>query len=283
MSTYDAIIVDEGQDFELDWIPLLEQVLNSNGEFLLAADSTQNVYGVSQDMSMKGLGSKFSGNWVRLKESYRLPPPLIPFVQDFGNKYLERTTADLPTIQRQHLLPAELMHTKLRWIQVDKENILSAVMHEFDYIIKEYVDKSSASDITILVDNRCMGIKIVELLNTHNIKCLDTFDDNKIFERKKKMFFFKGDARVKVTTVHCFKGWESKSIILCITENLSYKSNAVTYTGLTRIKWSDSGCILSVICSTEGLREYGKKWPNFLCNENIRDYYFTNSSLSNFQ
>ena len=43
---FDAVLIDEGQDFTLDWWNLLrEHVVRPDGEMLLVADPTQDVYG----------------------------------------------------------------------------------------------------------------------------------------------------------------------------------------------------------------------------------------------
>lgn len=41
---YDAVFVDEGQDFKENWWPILKGLLNENGHFFIFADNNQNVY-----------------------------------------------------------------------------------------------------------------------------------------------------------------------------------------------------------------------------------------------
>ena len=41
---YDAILVDEGQDYTLKWWNSLQKALKPGGEMLLVADKTQNLY-----------------------------------------------------------------------------------------------------------------------------------------------------------------------------------------------------------------------------------------------
>jgi len=50
-SRYDAIIVDEGQDFDPSWWPILEQCLKnpSRGLFYIFYDNNQGIYGKRQD------------------------------------------------------------------------------------------------------------------------------------------------------------------------------------------------------------------------------------------
>ena len=44
VQAFDAILVDEGQDFSLDWWNLLREVLRPGGEMLLVADESQDIY-----------------------------------------------------------------------------------------------------------------------------------------------------------------------------------------------------------------------------------------------
>lgn len=43
---YDAIVVDEGQDFRPQWFKCLEQMVKPQGEFYVFADSSQNIFNV---------------------------------------------------------------------------------------------------------------------------------------------------------------------------------------------------------------------------------------------
>lgn len=59
---YEAILVDEGQDFLPNWWAVLRKVCRPGGEMLLVADETQDIYGTAQswtDDAMRGAG--FSG------------------------------------------------------------------------------------------------------------------------------------------------------------------------------------------------------------------------------
>ena len=60
---------------------------------------------------------------------------------------------------------------------------------------------------------------VVELLREQQIKVIHTFgsgsDKTDITQesRRKKLAAYNADVRVKVTTVHCFEGWESKALV----------------------------------------------------------------------
>jgi hypothetical protein len=67
---YDAILVDEGQDYRLSWWNALRSVAKPDAELLLVADATQDVYGTASawtDDAMRGAG--FTGRWAELETS----------------------------------------------------------------------------------------------------------------------------------------------------------------------------------------------------------------------
>ena len=90
LQIYDAIFVDEGQDYSPVWWQTLRKALVTQGEeMLLVADKTQNIYGTAAawtEEAMRGAG--FSGPWRELKTSYRLPSKIIPILQSSLTSFL---------------------------------------------------------------------------------------------------------------------------------------------------------------------------------------------------
>ena len=74
------------------------------------------------------------------------------------------------------------------------------------------------------------------------------------------MSFWKGVPKVKATTIHSFKGWEARLLIVNINKARSLRDYAIIYTALTRIKKHKLGSFLTVICSDENLSDYGSTW-----------------------
>ena len=203
---------------------------------------------------MKGAG--FSGPWAELKESYRLPPLALQYARDFAERYLPKDTRDLPISSQGEL---DLFPCKLRWVQTSAENSKDVCLEEISSLAKHTGkdEQFSIPDTTFLVPSKTLGIEVVDLLEKKGFNVIHTFGKN---SRKKKMAFYMGDARIKVTTLHSFKGWESRALII-YTGKLT--SLALIYTGLTRIKRNTKGSFLTVISSSPQLKEYGETWPNF--------------------
>ena len=88
--------------------------------------------------------------------------------------------------------------------------------------------------------------------------------ENRRESRRKKMAFYMGNARIKGTTLHSFKGWESRALIIFIGQSLDKKSSALIYTGLTRLKRHEDGSYLTIVSCADELMPYGKTWPKYV-------------------
>lgn len=263
---WDAILVDEAQDFQAAWWTALRSALprGGGGEALMAADRQQNIYGVEAwtEALMKGAG--FGGRWNTLDHSFRLSPAICRLATAYVEQFLPRSEDHRP-IPREGELEFK---TILKWNQLDGASPADACVQALLQILEASIDDPvSVADLVCIVDKESIGREIVTQLRARKIRVLDTFggaDDKREREeesRRKKQRFYKGDARVKVTTVQSFKGWESKALVVQISDASSEKSLSLAYTAITRLKRDDRGCYMTVVCSAPQLREYGNLWP----------------------
>jgi superfamily I DNA/RNA helicase len=267
---YDAILVDEAQDMQDSswWNLFRKYFLNDGGEMLLIADSSQDIYGINKldDLSLSGCG--LSPNWIRLEGNHRLPKAFIPYLKSF--KELFSIDTDLPYISEKESSDELLLN--LRWVQVTKaalekfdENITEIILNEFN-IMGERFANNSYSDVYILGTLKQELNKIEKAFTGMKIEAISTYSSNKKKERLKKIFFSKNSAKVKITTIHSMKGLESKNLILFIDYNSRTRNDTslkLIYTGLSRLKKSDSGSYLTVICTHPRFKKYGEKWPSY--------------------
>ena len=119
----DAVLVDEGQDFELAWWQSLRTLAgrssrDSAPEMLLAVDATQDLYNTARlwtEQAMKGAG--FSGPWSELRATYRLPAGFVPKLRTFVTRYLPRDEfVQLPEASQ---LELSLYPFEAVWYQVE--------------------------------------------------------------------------------------------------------------------------------------------------------------------
>ena len=259
---YDAVLVDEGQDFHLSWWAALRMVCKEGGEMLLVADVTQDIYGTASawtDEAMTGAG--FSGRWAELDVSYRMPKAALEMAAEFARRYLPEAARILPINNQEDLA---LESCDLRWVQTSPQFSTWACREEIMRLFTtDNHEHYSFADATFLCNSRTSGIKVVEQLVELGIKCVHTYDMDDKESRRQKVGFYMGDARVKATTLHSFKGWESRSLVIHIGQRMSAQSLALLYTGLTRVKAHPQGSSLTVVSSSLDFEEYGKSWPDY--------------------
>lgn len=256
VTKYDAILVDEGQDYNPYWWETLKKVLKPNGEMLLAVDKTQDIYERAKNWTEERMeGAGFKGKWKTLDISYRMPPALIDLLKNFVEQYLPDIEVSLPE--------SESNSSKfdwpvlLKWIQVNESDIAEECFQE---ILKMpiFSDEIIAySDIVLLAPSHKIGLECVHKLESKNINVIHVFANNKQGQKIGKLAFFMGDARVKACTIHSFKGWESRYLVVAITEKSDL---AATYVALSRLKRHQDGSYLTVISSSNTLREFGQTW-----------------------
>jgi len=260
--SYDAILVDEGQDYRPLWWSTLRTFLKPGGEMLMAADATQDIYGTAgawTDDAMTGAG--FRGAWAKLDVSYRLPPSAVPLIRDFAERFLPGADIDLPLPQQASL---ELAPCRLRRVQCGTENSITTCVEELLRMMHFTGEGSFANaDITFLASNTASGSEVVDLLEARGIRTVSTFAQDTQERRRQKVGFYMGDARIKATTLHSFKGWESPLLVIQAGTSADAGSRALIYTGLTRLKNSTTGSRLTIVSSSPDFLDFGRTWPNF--------------------
>ena len=125
-------------------------------------------------------------------------------------------------------------------------------------------ESRSMVDCTVLVDSIKEGKKIMEILTSHEkqIKVTTTFVTNnrgKTYDdRRKKLAFWKGSPKIKISTLQSFKGWEGRMIIVNMTSFKTIKQKTLFYTGLTRLKKHINGSFMTVVSSDRTIEGFAK-------------------------
>jgi hypothetical protein len=255
-SAYDAILVDEGQDFHPKWWDILRKLCKPDGEMLLVADMTQDIYGTSSLWTESAmLNSGFHGKWIRLKRTYRLPPGAITAVSKFATQFLPKNTIDIPSQQGEF----ELEPCYLKWVHTSPDKACSICVEEILSMLTEAKSIVSIHDIVFLSVNHEFGLDVCyKLFSDTGIKAFHTYSLDSQESRRLKLVFYMGDARIKATTLHSFKGWETRLLIIYITHIASREDLALVYTALTRLKGHPEGSYLTVVSCAENLKDYAK-------------------------
>lgn len=267
LPTYDAILVDEGQDLDPRWCQILRKALRPGGEMMLVADGTQDIYGTKwrwTDEAMHGCG--FRGPWNELKRSYRLPGPVVDLVRRFGEEFLEG--ADLPvstsTDEQLEMEELDIDECSLRWVHVyDQESASQVCVDELLRMMRMLPTGTAIADITFLCPSRRVGADVVGRLEAMNIKVSHTFDSDSRISRRQKIALFQGRSNIKATTIHSYKGWEGKLLVVFIDSMGSPKDKALFYTAMTRLRKDQQQSALTIVSSCGRLKGFGRSWPDY--------------------
>jgi DNA helicase IV len=126
-------------------------------------------------------------------------------------------------------------------------------------------------DIVVLVPTHFEGWELVKSIECHGIKINHVFEDEDKRHHHKKAFWM-GDSRLKMSTIHSFKGWEILNVII-LTPPDGHGSeeslDSLLYVAITRPRQN-----LIVFNRNYKYREYGKSWTNnWFINDEIEDNF----------
>ena len=264
---FNAILVDEGQDWLPEWWNTLRLFLSKDGEMLLVADQTQDVYGRSGSWTNKAMiGAGFpGGTWFQLKGSHRVHPAMVPMLQDFVARFLPDGEAPTP-------VQLELAFGSVRLFWVDARNprpgvLVSAILRALPGLHDG--PPIPYPDTTILTGSHQDGLELLEDLALAGAEIGHVFHRDREVQRALKVKFRKGMGRLKACTVHSFKGWEDRALIVLVRRFGEEGSASLLYTALSRVKRARDGAWLVVVSYAPELRDFGRQWFSLLNEDDL--------------
>ena len=251
-------MIDEGQDFVWEWYNCLSQFLTERDELFLVCDKQQNIF--TRDLSwIDGTMAnvKFRGRWRELRTVFRLPRRVADEASRFSRFFELEQTVEVEDVVQLSLFNRD-PDPHLVWVNIKSDECLSNI--EFAY--KRLKKQSHPSDIVILLPDRFIGMECVKYFRKHRV----ITDVNHVFEDDEeskfhphKKAFWLGDGRLKMCTIHSFKGWEILNVVLLIPEEWRWdlkRLDAIVYTAITRAREN-----LIVLNCNQKYKEYGSTWP----------------------
>ncbi len=259
---WDAILVDEGQDYCWEWYDLLSsEFLSDRNELLLVCDTNQNIYKRENtwiDGSMRNV--QFRGQWRELQGSHRMSKAVafevVRFAQTFGLSSTQEITP-VQHVDQENFLD-RLFDPHVLWFDLREDTSEDAVV-EFLWDVFRALKKRkfSPSDIAFLLPTHAIGAATVGLFEKHRIGVNHVFGlDGNVRDKRHKKSFWNGDGRVKMSTIHSFKGWESQCVVMVISDHMASEFESLdmaVYTAMTRAKET-----LVVVNLSSRYREFGK-------------------------
>jgi len=93
---YGAIMIDEGHDFQPEWLKLISSMVNPDTDsLLLLYDDAQSLYNKNKlDFSLSSVGIQARGRTTILRVNYRNTDEIINFAYRFADKYFKTKESD---------------------------------------------------------------------------------------------------------------------------------------------------------------------------------------------
>lgn len=265
---YKTIIIDEVQDFKTEWLSsIITYFLAPDGTISVFGDGDQNIYDREMEVETKMPSiPTFNGRWNEMSKNLSmriLNPEIASLSHKFAKTFIDK---DIPTLNIQNVLIF-----KTYWIKywnVSPNTNAFQLCQNIRWILHEY--KLNTRNVVVLAESINVLRDIEKFYTTTNIRCMTNFEtaqeyevlqlkqgsspsllqkDLKEIRRAAKTHFTTDTDDIKLSTIHSFKGWESKSVILILQPEMSsddkYDSYfiqerenhpALIYTALTRAK-----------------------------------------------
>jgi hypothetical protein len=237
----DAILVDEGQDFNDDMLKIILGLLSPQGNLVIAVDANQDLY--RKNSSWKSLGIEAKGRSHYLEYTYRNTAEIFEFSQRFLGTSIKKKprTGYLPLDFSLHgdppqLIPFNNPETIGNFMVTDIKKQIAGGEYKRSEIAIIYDDKAYRSD-TFSYGSRDLPRKLQKTLEQSGIPVKWVSED----VRAKEMFDITTD-RVSLISIHSAKGLDFDLVYLVNIENIipDDKTRAhflgVVYVALTRAK-----------------------------------------------
>lgn len=205
---YDALMIDEGHDFEPDWLRLVVGMIDPESDsLLLLYDDAQSLYTKkSLSFTLSSVGISARGRTKVLRVNYRNTDEILHYAYRFAKHWL----ADQQTSETdfQELTP----EAAGRHGPAPAFRLLSNTETEIQFIIHCIEDQqrkgTALSDICVVYRSKWLGEKLNSAFNAAHIpvQWLNTK------ECKKELS--SNDGRIKLMTMHSSKGLEFPLVII---------------------------------------------------------------------
>ena len=231
---YGAIMIDEGHDFEPEWLQLVvDSVDPESDSLLLLYDDAQSIYSTKKEIgfSLSSVGIKARGRTTVLRVNYRNTDEIMEFAYRFARDYFkaESKDDDIPLIVPE----SARRHGPEPVVQIRKN-----LRDEIDYTAR-CIESLAArgmrySDMCVLYRTSRIGEQVASGLLQRGLPV------QWLAGKKEKSQYQKSDEKVAVMTLHSSKGLEFPFVSIVGTNQLPHvkadesAEARLLYVGMTR-------------------------------------------------
>ena len=233
---YGALLIDEGHDFEEDWLRLVVQMIDRNtSSLLLLYDDAQSIYRRnSLGFSLSSVGVQARGRTKILKLNYRNTREILTFAYEFAKDYLQEKNSDddhVPMIK-----PETAGVDGPRPIFRQLDSFEEEANFAASCITKWHEDGVPWRDVAVIYDAHWMGEAVAQKFRQRDIpfQLLATSGSRKLYNPQSN--------QVVILTRQSSKGLEFSRVILVglgklrtEPENLAEESRLL-YVAMTRAR-----------------------------------------------
>ncbi len=246
---YDAILIDEGQDFEPEWLELISHVLNPDTQsLLLVEDRAQNIFKRKSSL-LQNTGLDFRGRSKILTINYRNTAQIVRVAWDFyqSNSQLQNKVKQ-GTIEGIEIIPPQATNRKGPEPVIKRFHRFS---EEVAFVAKSIIKLHNEwhipfSEMLILyrVRNSSSYYSYVDTIRQELAKCnLPYYWITENANSKRNFNHF--EETIKISTIDSAKGLDFRVVFIVNIENMPFKLEeneerevALFYIGMTRaLEW----------------------------------------------
>jgi superfamily I DNA/RNA helicase len=249
---YGALLIDEGHDFEADWLRLVTQMIDPEKDsLLLLYDDAQSIYKTNKgkkkkelDFSLSSVGIQARGRTTVLKLNYRNTRQILDFAYNFSKDFIQ---------------PSQIQETQTQDCQTDEDSIpvlapeqaglegiepvvkvWSSLIEEADFIahcITTWLAKGvELKDIAVVYTSKAVGDSVEKALSKAKL------DHRYLKNSYQKKKYNESEDKVTVLTRQSSKGLEFKTVVLAglgtLKDDEKHHAEEVRllYVGMTRAR-----------------------------------------------
>ncbi|TKD72219.1 3'-5' exonuclease [Pseudalkalibacillus hwajinpoensis] len=266
LPTYDAILIDEGQDFEADWLRLVSLLLKEEtSSMLLVEDRAQTIYQRGRNY-LQHTGLDFRGRSKILQINYRNTAQIIQFAWGFYQEHTETKKVVSGQMEGQEIIPPQSTRRKgPKPALVRFSNWQDEARYVAKTIRKLHIEKKVPYEEMLV---------LYRVKRTYKAGIVDTlkraFEEQGIpvtwvtENQESKRVYQKDDGTVKLSTFDSSKGLDFQAVFIVNADNMPFaleedknREAALMYIGMTR-------AIEYLMISYSGESEYTKYFEKLL-------------------
>jgi hypothetical protein len=185
---YDAVLIDEGHDFDSRWLALVARLFdNASRSLLLMYDDAQSLYRRERalNFSLASVGIQAQGRTSVLRVNYRNPQAVLNFAYAFSRDYFEKHhNQELPLV-----LPEACGDEGKAPEIVQCGSVEDEAQHVVAWLARKHALTGRWGDMAVLCPTQFSAQRLIELLNEQGIPAVTSFlpEDKKRYSHRENV------------------------------------------------------------------------------------------------